>query len=148
MLNRAEIIGYLGRDPEARYTPDGTLTVTLNIATTEKWKDSTGAAQERTEWHRCIAWGKLAEVCQKYLTKGGLVYVDGRIETRKWTDKEGNDKYTTEIVADKLQLLGKGTGSASSEPAASPKKPPQKPADDDAVPGTTGDLVTDDIPFN
>lgn len=141
MLNRAEIIGYLGRDPEARYTPDGTLTITLNIATTEKWKDSTGAAQERTEWHRCVVWGKLAEICQKYLSKGGLVYVDGRIETRKWTDKEGVERYTTQIRVDQMRMLsGRKDGPPAAAAAAQATSAPA------SRPMTAADLE-DDIPF-
>ncbi len=140
MLNRAEIIGYLGRDPEPRYTPDGTLTVTLNIATTEKWKDANGQKQERTEWHRCVAWARLAEVCQKYLTKGGLVYVDGRLETRKWTDKEGVERYTTQIRMDQMRMLsGRPAGQAApaganTAPAAAPTRPMKASDLDDDIP--------------
>jgi len=142
MLNRVEIIGYLGRDPEPRYTTDGALTVALNIATTEKWKNANGEKQERTEWHRCVAWGKLAEICNQYLTKGGLVYVDGRLETRKWTDKEGVERYTTQIRMDQMRMLsGRPAGQAAAPTAAGSTAP--APA---ARPMTANDL-DDDIPF-
>lgn len=141
MLNRAEIIGYLGRDPEVRHTPDGTAVTTLSIATSEKWKDRDGKQQERTEWHRCIAWGKLAEICEKYLKKGGLVYVEGRLETQKWQDKEGVDRYTTQIRMDQLRMLSGRPEGSSRPPTPDPTSSP--------VPARSGkfDSLDDDIPF-
>ncbi len=141
MLNRAEIIGYLGRDPETRYTPDGTAVTTLSIATSEKWTDKTGTKQERTEWHRCIAWGKLAEICGQYLKKGGLVYVEGRLETQKWTDKEGVERYTTQIRMDQMRMLSGRPEGASRQPAPESTSSPAPSA-----PRKITDLE-DDIPF-
>ena len=106
-VNRAILIGNLGKDPEVRYTPSGQPVCNFNIATSEKWTDkSSGQAQERTEWHRIVVWGKQAEPCGKYLQKGRSVYVEGRIQTREWTDKEGVKKYTTEINASTVEFLG------------------------------------------
>ena len=105
-VNKAILLGHLGRDPEMRYMPDGTANATLNVATSETYKDRDGNKQERTEWHRAVFWGRTAEVAGEYLRKGSMVYVEGRLRTRKWTDKEGQDRYTTEIVGDRLQMVG------------------------------------------
>ncbi|TLS65676.1 single-stranded DNA-binding protein [Mariprofundus erugo] len=110
MLNKAILIGNLGADPETRYTQDGTCVCNLRLATTEKFKSRTGEQQERTEWHRVVIWGKLGEIAAKYLTKGARVYIEGKIETRKWTNKEGQDQYTTEIRASEMKMLGGGAG--------------------------------------
>ncbi len=104
-VNKAILLGHLGRDPEMRYMPDGTANATLNVATSETYKDRDGNKQERTEWHRAVFWGRTAEVAGEYLRKG-RVYIEGRLRTRKWTDKEGQDRYTTEIVGDRLQMVG------------------------------------------
>ena len=104
-VNKAIIIGNAGKDPETKYTDAGVAVCTLVFATKHSWKQQDGTRQEKTEWHRIVFWGKLAEVVDKYVKKGSKVYVEGRIETRKWTDKNGNDKYTTEIVADQMQML-------------------------------------------
>lgn len=109
-LNMAQLIGNLGRDAELRYTSGGTAVATFNLATTETWNDKNGQKKEKTEWHRCVMWGKSAESVSEYLTKGKSVYVQGRIETRQWEDKDGNKRYTTEIRVDRLTLLGGGTG--------------------------------------
>ncbi len=120
-VNKAILVGNLGRDPEIRYSPSGAAVANVNIATTDSWKDkNTGEQQERTEWHRVVFFGRLAEVVGEYLKKGSQVYVEGRIQTRKWQDKEGNDRYTTEIVANEMQMLGgrgggSGGGGGSSE---------------------------------
>ena len=98
-LNKVLLIGNLGQDPEMTYTQGGTAKAQLSIATQEKWKDKGGDTQEKTEWHRVIAWGKLAEICGQYLTKGRQVYIEGRLQTRSWEDKDGNKRWTTEIVA-------------------------------------------------
>lgn len=117
-VNKAIIIGNLGRDPEVRYLPDGGAITNISVATTESWKDKEGTKQEKTEWHRIVFFGKLAEIAGEYLKKGSQLYVEGRIATRKWQDKEGNDKYTTEIVGEKLQMLGsRGPGGAREEGA-------------------------------
>src|SRR5689334_8123464 len=118
-VNKVIIIGNLGRDPETRYMPDGGAITNISVATTDKWKDKNGEMQEKTEWHRVAFFGKLAEIAGEYLKKGSQVYVEGRLQTRKWQDKDGQDKYTTEIVANHMQMLGSrsGTGGGRSEMA-------------------------------
>ena len=155
-VNKVIIVGNLGRDPETRYMPDGGAITNISVATTDKWKDKNGEMQEKTEWHRVAFFGKLAEIAGEYLKKGSQVYVEGRLQTRKWQDKDGQDKYTTEIVANQMQMLGsrqgmgggrdaaheggEAAGAGGSRPAAS------KPA---AKAGTGGkfDDFEDDIPF-
>ncbi len=105
MINKAILIGNLGADPEIRYTQSGTPVTSFSVATTERWKDKSGEQQEQTEWHRIVAWQRLAEICSEYLSKGTKVYIEGRIQTRKWQDQNGNDKYTTEIVAREMKIL-------------------------------------------
>jgi single-strand DNA-binding protein len=105
-VNKIILMGHLGRDPEMRYMPDGTANATLNLATSESYKDREGNRQERTEWHRVVLWGRMAEIAGEYLRKGSLAYIEGRLRTRKWTDKEGQERYTTEIAGDRLQLIG------------------------------------------
>jgi single-strand DNA-binding protein len=106
-VNKVLLIGRLGRDPEVRYTPDGTAIANFSIATSEEWKDKkTGEKQERTEWHRIVAFRRLGEICGEYLSKGRQVYIEGRLQTRDWQDKDGNKRYTTEIVASQMQMLG------------------------------------------
>lgn len=107
-VNKVILIGNLGRDAELRHTPGGAAVSNFSLGTTEVWNDKQGQRQERTEWSRCVLWGKQAESLQEYLTKGKQVYVEGKLETRKWQDKDGHDKYTTEIKVDRLQLLGGG----------------------------------------
>jgi single-strand DNA-binding protein len=109
-VNKVILVGNLGRDAELRYTPGGAAVATLNMATTETWNDKSGQRQEKTEWHRVVFWGKVAESLTEYLTKGKQVYVEGRLETRQWNDKDGNKRYTTEIKGDKIVLLGGGGG--------------------------------------
>lgn len=105
-VNKVILVGNLGRDPEVRYMPNGEAVANFSIATTETWKDKAGAKQERTEWHNIVMYRKLAEIAGEYLKKGRPVYVEGRLQTRKWQDKDGNDRYTTEIIADQMQMLG------------------------------------------
>lgn len=105
-VNKVILLGNLGRDPETRYTTGGDAVTNLNIATSEQWKDKSGEKQERTEWHRVVLFGRQAEVAGEYLKKGRSVYIEGRLQTRKYTDKEGIEKYSTEIVADRMQLIG------------------------------------------
>ena len=153
-VNKVILIGNLGRDPETRYLPSGDAVTNISIATSEKWKDKGGEQQEHTEWHRIAFFGKLAEIAGEYLKKGSPVYVEGRIRTRKWQDKEsGQDKYSTEIVADRMQLLGSRGGGAEAmprEPAAAGaggagggggKPQPQQKK------GGAFDQMDDDIPF-
>ncbi len=109
-LNKVMLIGNLGRDPEIRYMPSGDAMANLNIATTDTWKDKSGEKQERTEWHRIVMFGKQAEIAGEYLKKGSQIYIEGRLQTRKWTDKSNIERYTTEIVADRMQMLGGRSG--------------------------------------
>lgn len=132
-VNKAIILGRLGKDPEVKYTPSGTAVANFSVATSEKWKGKDGKEQERTEWHRIVVWQKLAELCGEYLVKGAQAYIEGRIQTRDWEDKDGVKRYVTEIVADKIQFLGSKT--SSSRPPA-PTEPGAPPAE-----------VEDDIPF-
>ena len=109
-VNKVILIGNLGRDPETRYTTGGDAIANLNIATTEQWKDKSGEKQEKTEWHRVVLFGRQAEIAGEYLKKGRSVYIEGRLQTRKYTDKDGVEKYSTEIVGDRMQLLGSREG--------------------------------------
>jgi single-strand DNA-binding protein len=110
-LNKVTLIGNLGRDPETRYTPDGAAITNLSIATTSSWKDkNSGEKKEETEWHRCVFYNRLAEIAGEYLKKGSSIYVEGRLKTRKWQDKEGVEKFTTEVVVDQMQMLGGKAG--------------------------------------
>ncbi len=145
-VNKVILIGNLGRDPETRYSPDGAAITNVSVATTRRYKDSAGQQQEETEWHRVVFFGRLAEIAGEYLRKGRPVYVEGRLRTRKWTDKDGNEKYTTEIVAENMQMLGSREGMGGGEvdepaPArSSGSKPAAKPAQNIAE-------MDDDIPF-
>jgi len=136
-INKVILIGNLGSDPEVRYTPSGVAVAQFNIATSEEWKDKdSGEKRERTEWHRIVAWRRLGEICGEYLSKGQQVYVEGRIQTNAWEDKEGNKRYTTEIVANTVQFLGRRDSSESARPRSTSSTdyqgmPPQGPADDD-----------------
>ncbi len=151
-VNKVIIVGNLGRDAEIRYTPGGAAVSTLSLATTDVWNDKAGQRQEKTEWHRVVVWGKQAETLKDYLTKGRQIYVEGRLQTRQWDDKDGNKRYTTEIRSDRIVLLGgRGQGgeggggggdygslrssgsSSSSSTAGGPPGPPE--------------LTEDDIPF-
>lgn len=121
-LNKVMLIGNLGKDPEVRYTPSGQAVASFNLATSEKFKNKSGEWEERTEWHRVTLWARLAEIAGEYLSKGKTVYIEGRLQTRKWQDNSGNERYTTEIVGEKMQMLSpKGESrrsDAASEPAA------------------------------
>lgn len=142
-LNKAMIIGRLGNDPDMRYLPSGEAVANLSIATSETWKDKDGNKKESTEWHRVSFFGKIAEVCGQYLKKGGLVYVEGKIQTRKWQDKEGQDRYTTEIRGERMQMLsGRAEGAGNN---SEPKEPP-KSGNSGGGQGGFNDFK-DDIPF-
>jgi single-strand DNA-binding protein len=118
-VNKVILIGNLGRDPEVRYSPNGQAIATVTLATSESWKDkNSGEKQERTEWHRVVFFGRLAEIAGEYLKKGAQVYIEGRLQTRKWQDKEGQDRYTTEIVATDMQMLGARAGLGNNSFAA------------------------------
>src|SRR5213594_4667803 len=113
-VNKVILVGNLGRDPETRYNPEGGAITNISVATTDTWKDKTsGEKQERTEWHTVVFFGRQAEIAGEYLKKGSQVYVEGRLQTRKWQDKDGQDKYTTEIVADRMQMLGSRSGAGA-----------------------------------
>jgi single-strand DNA-binding protein len=154
-VNKVILIGNLGRDPEVRYAPSGSAICNVTIATSRQWKDKTsGERQEETEWHRVVFYDRLAEIAGEYLKKGRPVYVEGRLKTRKWTDKDGVEKYTTEIVAAEMQLLGgrEGMGGGDAEMGAAPAPrsapAPRAPASKPAAKSSTGfDDMDDDIPF-
>lgn len=129
-VNKVILLGNLGRDPETRYTTGGDAVTNLRIATTEQWKDKNGEKQERTEWHTVVLFGRQAEIAGEYLKKGRSVYVEGRLQTRKYTDKEGKERYSTEIVGDRMQLLGGGGGRDSGGAASN-----AAPTDDFSSPG-------------
>ncbi|WDN91043.1 single-strand DNA-binding protein (plasmid) [Desulfosarcina sp. BuS5] len=128
MLNKVMLIGNLGQDPETRYTQDGRAVSNFSLATNMKWKNKEGDQQEQVEWHRIVVFGNLAEICEKYLKKGKQVYIEGRIQTRKWQDDDGNNRYTTEVVANQMKMLG---NNGKSEPAANEIQSPDIPPDDD-----------------
>src|SRR3954464_10646068 len=113
-VNKVILVGRLGQNPEVRYTPSGAAVANFSVATNESWTDKSGQKQERTEWHRVVVWGKLAELCSQYLSKGRQCYVEGRLQTRQWQDKDGQTKYTTEVQAQTVQFLG---GQAGERPA-------------------------------
>jgi single-strand DNA-binding protein len=151
-VNKVILIGNLGRDPETRYMPEGGAITNISIATTDKWKDKNGEMQEKTEWHRVAFFGKLAEIAGEYLKKGSQVYVEGRLQTRKWQDKDGADKYTTEIVANVMQMLGSRQGMGGGDRDAGGERPQgsgAKPAATGSKPAGKGkfDDFEDDIPF-
>ena len=147
-VNKVILIGNLGADPETRYLPSGDAVTNIRIATTDTWKDKNGEKQEHTEWHRVAFFGKTAEIAGEYLKKGSPVYIEGRIRTRKWQDKEGQERYSTEIVADRMQLLGgRGGGETMSrEPAAAMSGSNAKPTQQRKG-GGGFDEMDDDIPF-
>ncbi len=150
-VNKAIIIGNLGKDPEMRYMPSGDAICNFSIATTDSWKDKSGEKQEKTEWHRISMFGKLAEIAGEYLKKGSQVYVEGRLQTRKWQDKDGHERYTTEIVADRMQMLGSKSGGGSNFEVvdnSTASVPASAPAAKKPVPAKGGfDDLDDDIPF-
>jgi single-strand DNA-binding protein len=143
-VNKVILVGNLGRDAELRYTPGGAAVSTLNLATTEVWNDRNNQRQEKTEWHRVVLWGKPAESLQEYLTKGKQIYVEGKLQTRQWDDKDGNKRYTTEIKADRVTLLGGGGGGGGGSRSGGgmdrggsqgpTDEPPMEPMTDDDIP--------------
>lgn len=148
-VNKVILVGNLGRDPETRYNPEGAAITNVSIATTETWKDkASGEKQERTEWHRVVFFNRLAEIAGEYLKKGSQVYVEGSLRTRKWTDKEGQERYTTEVVAERMQMLGSrsGQGEAAMREPSPEREPKAAGAPAGRKPGTFDDL-DDDIPF-
>jgi len=146
-VNKVILVGNLGRDAELRYTPGGAAVATLNMATTEVWNDKSGQRQEKTEWHRVVLWGKTAESLSEYLTKGKQIYVEGRLQTRQWDDKDGNKRYTTEIRSDRVVLLGGGGGGGRGGSMSGGSE--RSGSSDFGSPGPEGSapLTDDDIPF-
>jgi single-strand DNA-binding protein len=153
-LNKVMLIGNLGKDPEVRYTAGGTAVASFSIATSEKFKGKTGEWEEKTEWHNITLWARLAEIAGEYLSKGKTVYIEGRLQTRKWQDKEGKDRYTTEIVGEKMQMLsgkGEGGGGNSGGGNSGGGRPAQRPAQQEHSQGNSYEEPVfnpdDEIPF-
>ena len=149
-VNKVILVGNLGADPETRYTASGAAITNIRIATSESWKDKqTGEQQERTEWHRVVFFNRLAEIAGEYLRKGSQVYVEGALRTRKWTDKEGHDNYTTEVVADEMQMLGSRGGESSERPAQRDSFREKRQSSQQQTADSMGDdgFAEDDIPF-
>ena len=143
MVNKVILVGNLGRDPEVRSTPSGQPVASFTLATSRRWKDKNGQRQEQTEWHQIVCWGRQAEVAGQYLTKGKQIFVEGRLQTRQWDDKDGNKRYTTEIKADRITLLGGGSGGRGAgmergggtpAMAGGMDEPPMEPITDDDIP--------------
>jgi single-strand DNA-binding protein len=154
-VNKVILVGNLGRDPETRYSPDGAAITNVSIATTDSWKDkASGEKQEKTEWHRVVFFDRLAEIAGEYLKKGSQVYVEGRLQTRKWTDKEGHERFTTEIRAERMQMLGSRAGAGGGDfDEGGSSSPPRAAAARDAggrgssKPAPNIADLDDDIPF-
>jgi single-strand DNA-binding protein len=140
-VNKVILVGHLGADPTMRHTQSGTAVVQFNLATTERYNDRSGERQERTEWHRIVAWAKLAEICNQYLKKGKQVYIEGRLQTRQWEDQSGNKRYTTEVVANNMVMLGRAGDVANDVPAQ------EFPPDTVAQETSSGGSDDDDLPF-
>jgi single-strand DNA-binding protein len=153
-VNKVILVGNLGADPETRSMPSGMTVTNIRIATSESWKDkASGAQQERTEWHSIALFGRLGEIAAEYLRKGSQVFVEGKLRTRKWQDKQGNDRFTTEIIADNMQMLGGraggggSPGGGSSERSSGASAPPRDDFDQSPAPAGGKDDFDDDIPF-
>lgn len=151
-INKVILVGNLGQDPEVRYTPAGAAVTTISVATTEAWNDKEGNKQERTEWHRVVFFSRLAEIAGEYLKKGSQVYIEGKLRTNKWQDKSGNDRYTTEIMANEMQMLGGrpgsggGMGGGGNMPSA-PKNNNTSNNNNNNDNGPNYDDFDDEIPF-
>ena len=145
-INKVILVGNLGQDPETRYMPSGKAVTNLRLATSDSWKDKqTGEQREQTEWHSVVMYDRLAEIAAEYLRKGAQIYVEGRLKTRKWQDKEGKDRYTTEIIANEMQMLGsRGGDRAGAEPRSEPRSAPSQ--ERASQPAAAGEF-DDDIPF-
>lgn len=147
MINKVMLIGNLGADPEMRYTASGTAVATFRLATSERFKDQSGEWQDRTEWHRVVAFGRLAEICGEYLTKGRQIYIEGRIQTRTWEDQQGQTRYTTEIVAREMKMLGQRGDGGGGRPSRPQNRPQQQQRSSAPPPAGPPDDFEDDIPF-
>ena len=147
-VNKVIVVGNLGKDPETRFLPDGKAVCSFSVATTDKWTDkATNEKKEATEWHRISSFGRLAEICGEYLKKGSQVYVEGKLRTRKWQDKEGQDRYTTEIIADAMQMLGSRSGMGGSESREMREPTPEGESKPAKKPVGQFQDMDDDIPF-
>ena len=147
-LNKVMLIGRLGKDPEIRYTPDGSPVANFSLATSEFWTDKSGTRQERTEWHNIVAWSKLADLSKRYLAKGRQVYIEGRLRTREWDDKDGNKRRTTEIVANQMVLLGSRPEGMEAGGAPMQRSAPAPDTSQAPAAGFTDvEITDDDIPF-
>ena len=155
-VNKVILIGNLGKDPELRYTPGGQPTASFSLATTERWNDKSGKRQEHTEWHNIVAWGKLAELVNQYLKKGRSAYIEGRINTRSWDDRDGNKKYKTEIVASQVHFLSSGgapqANSAADSPQGAQEGAPRNSSEGDIASSEPpaadqGSIVEENLPF-
>lgn len=156
-VNKVIVLGRLGQDPELKYTPSGSSVCNFSLATSESWNDkNSGQRQERTEWHRIVVWGKLAELCNQYLSKGRQAYVEGRLQTRSWEDKDGNKRYTTEILANTVQFIGANTGAGAGQSTGMSQdnnnmnnnnhQQQQAPAQEYNI-SSDANFASDDIPF-
>ena len=148
-VNKVILVGRLGQNPEVRYTPSGAAVANFSVATNESWTDKSGQKLERTEWHKVVVWGKLAELCNQYLAKGRQVYVEGRLQTRQWQDKDNQTKYTTEIQAQTVQFLGGPSAGAGDRVAQMPQMPQSHMDMNSSQAGApgAGSFTEDDIPF-
>ena len=148
-INKVIIIGNLGQDPEAKYLPSGDAVTNISVATTESWKDkATGEKKDSTEWHRIVMFGKTAEVASNYLKKGSQIYIEGRLQTRKWQDKEGHDRYTTEIRADVMKMLGSPSGRGAAPDESAPRPGAVTKGSSQVVTTTSSfDDMDNDVPF-
>jgi len=151
-VNKVILVGRVGRDPEVRYTSSGAAVANFSLATDESFKGRNGEQQQHTEWHRIVAWNKLAEICGEYLTKGKLVYIEGSIRSKEWEDQSGNKRTNIEIVARNMQMLGSRSDSeraaaAGSRPAASQAQSTEERYDSGPEPSPEGEITDDDIPF-
>jgi single-strand DNA-binding protein len=144
MVNKVILVGRLGRDPELRYTPKGQAVANFTVATNEVWRNQDGERQERTEWHRIVVWGKTAEFCQNYVTKGRQIYIEGRLQTREWEDREGHKRWTTEIVAQNIQLLG---SRREGDAPGAPREDATDPFSAGDPPAEIPEPPVDDVPF-
>ena len=146
-LNKVLLIGRLGKDPEIRYTPDGAPVANFSLATSDFWTDKSGTRQERTEWHNIVAWNKLADLSKRFLAKGRQVYIEGRLRTREWDDRDGNKRRTVEVIASQLVLLGSRPEGMDSGGGSAPRPNTNRtPAESDESPGEPN-ITDDDIPF-
>ncbi len=148
-VNKVILVGRLGKDPETRYMTNGEAVTNVTLATSENWKDKSGEKQEKTEWHNLVFYRRLAEIAGEYLKKGAQIYVEGKIQTRKWQDKEGKDRYTTEIIVNEMQMLGSKSGGAGSFEVVEKSASGAAPAASRPAPAAKGkfDNFDDDIPF-